>query len=109
VQNHGHNQYIKTFDEVADLVVYLRLGDKSVAGDTILTFESGYYNEVLKGIRKNHKTCWIVTVIEKKKSRDVERCETYVCFLCMCLYTLPIKFPREQTIYNFFLCDVIHM
>jgi hypothetical protein len=47
---------------VPDLVVYLRLGDKAVAGDTLLTFESGYYDVVLRAKRKDHQRCWIVTV-----------------------------------------------
>jgi hypothetical protein len=48
--------------KVADLVVYLRLGDKSVAGDTTLTFDSGYYEAVLEKTRPKANTCWIVTV-----------------------------------------------
>jgi hypothetical protein len=45
----------------ADLVVYLRLGDKSEAGDTLLTFQSGYYDAVLSRIRNDHEECWVVT------------------------------------------------
>ena len=44
-----------------DLVVYLRLGDKVVAGDTLLTFQSGYYEAVLKQARPRAARCWIVT------------------------------------------------
>jgi hypothetical protein len=40
----------------------LRLGDKSVAGDTTLTFDSGYYEAVLEKTRPKANTCWIVTV-----------------------------------------------
>jgi hypothetical protein len=44
-----------------DLLVYLRLGDKSASGDTHLTFKSGYYDAVLAARRAQHETCWIVT------------------------------------------------
>ena len=47
--------------DVADLVVYLRLGDKIVAGDTLLTFASGYYKAVLDVKRPVARRCWIVT------------------------------------------------
>lgn len=46
---------------VAELVVYLRLGDKSEAGDTLLTFASGFYDAVLAARRRDHASCWIVT------------------------------------------------
>jgi hypothetical protein len=49
----------------AEVVVYLRLGDKAEAGDTLLTFESGYYDAVLTKVRPQHDTCWIVTVTVK--------------------------------------------
>lgn len=44
-----------------DLLVYLRLGDKSASGDTHLTFQSGYYDAVLSAVRSQHQRCWIVT------------------------------------------------
>jgi hypothetical protein len=46
---------------VAELVVYLRLGDKSEAGDTLITFASGFYDAVLAARRRDHASCWIVT------------------------------------------------
>lgn len=46
----------------ADLVVYLRLGDKSTAGDTLLTFQSGFYDIVLTQRRAYARSCVIVTV-----------------------------------------------
>jgi len=52
--------------EVAELVVYLRLGDKAIAGDTVLTFSSGYFDAVLDEVRTQHKTCWIVTQTPKE-------------------------------------------
>lgn len=33
-----------------------------VVGDTRLTFESGFYDEILSAIRKKHNSCWIVSV-----------------------------------------------
>ena len=62
LKDHGKNPPPSTGrTSIADLVVYLRLGDKSEAGDTLITFESGFYDAVLTSLRRQHKSCWIVT------------------------------------------------
>ena len=57
----GHGELTAARVLPPDLVVYLRLGDKAAAGDTIITFNSGYYQAVLSKIRPQHDACWIVT------------------------------------------------
>jgi len=64
----------------ADVVVYLRLGDKAVAGDTLLTFDSGYYDAVLTRVRPKHASCWIVTNTIRDK-RAVAMALKYECEL----------------------------
>lgn len=72
----------------ADLVVYLRLGDKAESGDTLLTFASGYYDRVLKEIRGRHSSCWIVTVglIIYSDFLIVRRPVVCCVRLCECLF-----------------------
>lgn len=64
----------------ADIVVYLRLGDKKDAGDTLLTFESGFYEAVLEQRRQAHSSCWIVSNMPKDR-RAVDLAEKFDCDL----------------------------
>ena len=69
-------------------MVYLRLGDKGNAGDTTLTFDSGYYDQVLKVVRPKHKVCWIITQTpEEPRARALAA--KYDC--------VPVSSPTQYT------------
>ena len=46
----------------SDLFLSVPCGGQSAAGDTLITFDSGYYEAILSARRKDHESCWIVCV-----------------------------------------------